>query len=244
MIHIARDVLIEARRSHFFWLSLGISVVVLLVTASFSSTDEALRGKLFLESGIALLWLVHMILTIFFTTDSLHNDLERKSIYYYLVREVSRLEYLIGKYLGIVCSIGLSLLITGSVFVICATFLAGFDLRYLVGLIFLFLEISLAAGVLVLFSTIFSKLIAIFAFLFLFFFMSLLEHYVVGAGGGVLVKAFLLAVPNFKYYSYLNMVVHAREFSLKYLSFLASYTLFFSLSSVFLASIQFNRKPV
>lgn len=244
MIPIARDVLIEARRNHFFLLSLGISIVVLLITASFSSTDEALRGKLFLESGISLLWLIHMLLTIFFTTDSLHNDLERKSIYYYLVREVSRLEYLIGKYLGIVCAIGLSLLITGTVLVVCATYLAGFDLRYLIGLVFIFLEISLAAAVLILFSTLFSKLIAVFAFLFLFFFMSLLEYYLVGSGGSILVKTFLLAVPNFKYYSYLNMVVHAREFSLKYLSFLASYTLFFSLSSVFLASLQFDRKPV
>lgn len=244
MLQIARDVLIEARRNHFFWLSLGISILVLFVTASFTSTDEAMRGKLFLESGISLLWLVHLLLAVFFTTDSLYNDLERKSIYYYLVREVSRLEYLFGKYLGVVVAVGLSLLITGLVFTLCATYLAGFQIRYLIGLAFIFLELSLAIAILILFSTLFTKLITIFAFFFLFFFVSLLEHYLLGSDGNQLIKVFLLIIPNFKYYGYLNMVVHAREFSLKYMGFLGIYTFFFSISSLFLASLQFDRKAV
>ncbi|MBT3786434.1 hypothetical protein HOF92_15775, partial [bacterium] len=141
-------------------------------------------------------------------------------------------------------SVGASLLITGIVFTVCATFLNGFQPRCLVGLGFIFLELTLAIAVLVLFSTIFTKLISIFAFFFLFFFVSLLEHYLLGADVGSLVKGFLLLIPNFKYYGYLNMIVHAKEFSLKYMGFLSAYTLVFSMSSLLLATLQFERKAL
>jgi ABC-type transport system involved in multi-copper enzyme maturation permease subunit len=244
VFQIAQDVLLEARRSQLFWLSLSISLLLIFVFFAFSSADPDLRGKLFVEGAMTLLWAIHLILCLFFVTESIYAEMSQKTLYYYLVRNLSRFQYVLGKFFGFFASISLSLLISGATFLACFTFLEGFQARLLLGLVFLMLEMGLVISILIFFSMTFTKLVTIFGFIFLLFFMSLLEYFLMTDQTFILIKFFLLMIPNLKYYSYINMIVHAKAFSLKYIAFIFSYTLVFCTALISGAVLQFERKVV
>ncbi len=244
VLPIAREVFIEARRSQFFHLSLGMAVLLIFIFTGISALDESLRGRLFVESGMTALWFIHFCLAVFFSVEILYRDIEARSIYFLLVRNVSRTEYLLGKFTGLVFSLWLSIAISGVILIACSFPLNGFEPRLLAGLGFLGFEMALVVSLLVFLSTLFSKLLTLFVFIFLFFFASFLEFMVVETELLVLLKAILFVLPNFRYYSWIEMVVHARKLSPMYMVFLGGYTTFLASFYLLLAGLQFEKREL
>ena len=242
---ICRDVLLEARRNQLFLLTLGLSFCLILLFTAISHADESLRSRLFSEISMTLLWVMHFILAVFLVTESLYTDVKDKSIYFYLVRNVSRQQYLLGKYLGFLLAISGSVLASGSIVLLCSTWLnSSLDVKLIWGLWFLICEMALILSVLTLLSFMFSKLITVFLFLFLFFFASFIEYLSIDSGlhGGL--KVLLFLAPNFKYYSYMEMIVHAKAISYKYILFLLGYTGCMSLFYLISTSLQFRSREL
>ncbi|MBW7874498.1 MAG: ABC-2 transporter permease [Candidatus Cloacimonetes bacterium] len=242
---ISRDVLLEARRNQLFLLTLGLSFTLILLFTAVSHVEESLKNRLFSEISMTLLWLMHFILAIFFVTESLYTDVKDKSIYFYLVRNVSRQQYLVGKYLGFLTAITVSILVSGLTVLLCSTWLnSTLDVKLVWGLVFLIWEMALIVSVLTLLSFMFSKLITVFLFLFLFFFASLLEYLSIDSGMNGLLSGLLFLAPNFKYYSYMEMIVHAKAISSKYIVFLLGYTGCMSLFYLIATSLQFRSREL
>ncbi len=244
VVRIAQDVLLEARRNQFFHLSLVIAFLLLFLFTFLSTTDEALRGKLFVEGGISVLWLIHFLLAVFLVTESYYAEQEGKSIYFYLVRNVSRLEYLAGKFLGLSLALCLSTVFTGAILLACAALLKALTIKIVYGLFYLMLELSLSVAVLLFLSTLFTKLITVFVFVFLFFFSSFLELIQLGSSWPDWMKILLFTIPNYKYYSWLETVVHAKETGWLYPAFLSVYTLSMVLFYLLASAWQFRRKEL
>jgi ABC-type transport system involved in multi-copper enzyme maturation permease subunit len=245
IIQIGRDVVLEARRNQVFLLTLFSGLLLVFVFGVVFSTNESLKGKIFLETGITVIWFIHFCLAIFFTTESMFTDISGKSIYYYLVRDVSRLQYVLGKFVGFCSAVGLSVLVSGLLlFLGCAVFGNGLQWQAVQGIIFLLCELSLCVAVLMFLCFIFTKLISTFLFIFIFFFTSVLEYFITTDSAPVIIKWILALLPNFKYYSYLDMVVHAKEVSGTYISFLLVYTMFFCALLLVGSTIQFLKKQL
>jgi ABC-type transport system involved in multi-copper enzyme maturation permease subunit len=242
IFQIAKDVLLEARRNQIFWLSIILNILFFILFTVASSSNEAFQGKIFLELGFTVLWFLHFCLAIFFSVESLYKDQESKSMYFYLVRNVSRLQYLLGKYLGFLLSITGSILISGVGFYACVYKLQGFESKVLYGLVFLIIEMALTLAILTFLAKVFTKIITIFAFLFLFFLSNFIEYIEVVSEFPMLIKSLFLLLPNYKYFSYIDMVVHAKVMSMEYVYFISVYGLSLSVFYLILSSIQFEKK--
>lgn len=243
-ITILLDVLIDAKRNSLFHVTLLISLSLVLICTIISALDDNFGGKIYVELGFTLLWFVHFFLALVYSAECLYGEDERKSVYFYLTRNVSRQEYLIGKYAGIVCVLMTSLTLSGVIFLLCSTYLVGFKFQILWGLSFIFLELVVICGTVLFLSRIFSKFLSFFIFIFIFFFTNFLEFIEIGSDFAPFVKMLYLLVPNFKYYDFIEMVVHAKHISLEYVLFLLVYTIFISLIMISLSVMQYEQKQI
>lgn len=242
---IAKDVILQARRSQFFVLTLAMIVSLVFLFTALSAADPNLRSRIFVESAMTLLWFLHFVLGILFVSESMVAEIHEKSIYFYLVRNVSRFQYLLGKYLGFLLSFGISIGLCGLVVFVCSSWLnQTIETRIFIGTGFLWLEMALSLAVMMFLCFVFSRLLSVFIFIFLFFFASLLEGLVIETGWNEILSYLLLVLPNYKYFSWIEMVVHAKEFSGKYIWFLCGYTFFMAQFYLGITAIQFRRKEL
>lgn len=241
---IAADVFLEARRNQFFLLTFFICIFLVSLFSWLATTDDNLRGRIFLESGLSLIWFVHFCLIILFATESLFTDIEGKNIYFYLVRDVSRLQYVSGKFVGIWFSVALSVICSGVLLFLFMWFLGSSPERVPIAIFFLLLELALSVSLLIFLCFHFTRLLSIFLFLLIFFFTAALEHFLLIEGVPAFLKFFLLLLPNFKYYSYIEMIVHAQSISSVYVTFLCVYTFFFCFSFLVLSAQRFLQKDL
>lgn len=241
---IARDVLIDARRNAIFAITFLISLGLIFLCSVISFVDNNFGGKIYLELGVSLLWFIHFALAVVYTAECLYNEDERKSIYFYLSRNLSRQQYLLGKFLGLQISILLSLFLSGTIFLICTTYLVGFKPQILYGILFIFLEVSVVISAMILLSRVVTKFLSYFVFIFLFFFTNFLDFLQVGDHLGSTIKTLFLILPNFKYYDFIQMLVHAKQISLEYVFFLCVYTIFICLVLNTLSILQYEHKSI
>ena len=244
ILTISRDVLIDAKRNSLFHITLLISLGLVFLCTIISVLDGNFGGKIYVELGFTLLWFIHFLLALLYSTECLYGEEERKSIYFYLSRYVSRQEYLIGKYVGIVSVLATSLILSGLIFLACSTYLVGFKHQILWGLLFIFLELTVVCSVLLFLSRLFSKFLSFFIFIFIFFFTNFLEFIEVGNDSAPFVKMLYMFLPNFKYYDFIEMVVHAKQISVEYILFLMVYSVFICLIMTSLSVMQYEQKQV
>ncbi len=108
---IAKITFIEGVRSRFFY---GLFLVALLLF----STAYALSNlfprdvvKVAVDLSLGTASLVGLILTLFWGTELLSKDLEKRTIHMVLAKAVSRSEYIVGKFAGLAVLIGVSMLL-------------------------------------------------------------------------------------------------------------------------------------
>ena len=244
VLTISLDVLIDAKRNSLFHVTILICLGLVFLFTTVSILDSNFGGKIYVELGFTILWFVHFLLALLYSIECLYGEEERKSIYFYLSRFVSRQEYLIGKYLGIIAVLASSLGVSGFIFLSCSTYLIGFKAQILWGLMFIFLELTTICSVILFLSRLFSKFLCFFIFIFIFFFTNFLEFIKIGSDTAPFVKMIYMFLPNFKYFDFIEMVVHAKQISMEYVLFLTVYAIFICLTMISLSVLQYEQKQV
>ncbi len=115
---IATNTLREALRQRVLYL-VGAFMLFLLLAAELLAPLALGEGvRLVRDIGLSAVSLLGMLLLVMVGTTLLQKELERRSIYVLLSKPVSRSEYLLGKYLGLVlmvsvCVLGMTLSVFG-----------------------------------------------------------------------------------------------------------------------------------
>ena len=162
ILQIAYDVVLEARRNSFFWLSIFLAILLISLFALLSGTNPDFHYDQFLRNGLSMVWLIHLVLALLITTETIYGEDERMSIYFYLSRNVNRFNYLVGKFLGCWGTLLISLLLSFIVMFIAGGTLVGLIEQIAWSFIFISLELSLSVAIIILLSRVFSKLITYF----------------------------------------------------------------------------------
>ncbi len=151
---IARSTFREIIRERLLY---GILLVATLVTASsfFMATISFDQSSRVLENvGLASIQLFTVFIMIFVTTNSVYKDLERRVLYLLFPKPISRSEYVIGKYFGLLMVLATTLLILGGMYILA---LIGFDRTIITPvfsvLCYTFLEVGLVIGIAQLFAS-------------------------------------------------------------------------------------------
>jgi ABC-type Na+ efflux pump permease subunit len=119
---IARLTFFESIVQPIYSLLLGIGIAVLGVFAVlpfFTLGEDAVMYK---AVALDVILLPVLIATLFATSKSIYEEIEDRTMLTLMSKPVRRWEVLIGKYLGIIASAGMGILILGTVFVLCLWF--------------------------------------------------------------------------------------------------------------------------
>ena len=160
---LAANTMREAIRSRVLYTLLFFAVL-LISTGVLLSTLTYVEGDRMLQSiGLAAIRFFGAAIAIFVGIGLIHSEVERRTIYTILSKPISRAEFLLGKYLGLVATIWLQVLIMGLVFA-GISLLAGAPLttQHLLCLILAAVELALVVALATLFSSFTTPMLAAF----------------------------------------------------------------------------------
>jgi Cu-processing system permease protein len=151
---IAKNVYREAIRDRLLY---GILIVALLVTGAsfFLATISFEQNSRILQNvGLASIHIFALFITVFVATNSVTKDFERRTLYLLFPKPISRSQYILGKYVGMLLLLVTTLAVLGGLFSVGA-FLTdrGILLGTLMNIGYSFLEISLLTAFAILFAT-------------------------------------------------------------------------------------------
>ncbi len=106
----------EAIRRRWVTVLLGFALVMLGVSTLFSYMSQGEEQKFMRDYGIGFTVILTVITAIFLGTSLIPPEIERRTIFTILSKPVTRLEFLLGKYLGLLMVLAFNLLFMSLVF--------------------------------------------------------------------------------------------------------------------------------
>lgn len=118
---IARHTFFEAISQPIYSLLVGVAGVVLVIFMflpffTLATGDDVVMYKVL---GLDIIGLLVLIVTLFATSKAIHEEIEDRTMLTLMSKPVSRLEVLVGKYLGLIASAGLAVVILGLLLCLC-----------------------------------------------------------------------------------------------------------------------------
>lgn len=126
---IARATIKEAVRQPVFLLLLGTSALIILANTYvpfFSMGDDT---KMFMDCGLATILICSLLLSVWTASISVADEIEGKTAMTLLSKPITRRQFIVGKYLGIVQGSLLLILISGAIFFVFTYYKFGYDYR-------------------------------------------------------------------------------------------------------------------
>ncbi len=102
VLTIAAQTFTEARRNRVFYSLFLFALVVVLSSVIFTEVTATTVDRMLKDTGLAAINVFALALTIFAGVGIINREIDRRSIYTVLAKPVSRLSYVVGKYLGLV----------------------------------------------------------------------------------------------------------------------------------------------
>jgi ABC-type transport system involved in multi-copper enzyme maturation permease subunit len=102
---IAYYTFIESVRNKIFYLLILFGVVVIGVSLLLSALGGEQQQRVLLDMGLGAIEFFALVTVIFAAVTLVLEEMESKTIYLVLTRPVSRITYLTGRYLGLLCAV-------------------------------------------------------------------------------------------------------------------------------------------
>ena len=159
---IARNVFLEVVRDRILYI---IGVFAVLMVMAISLLPEIAAGtedKLILDTGLAAINILSLFVVVFIGTGLINKEIEKKTVLVLIAKPVSRLEFILGKHLGL--SLVMALLIS-SLTAVMLGLLSFSGVPYqlnlmLLAVLFMFLEMVLLIAAAMMFGVITSTVLA------------------------------------------------------------------------------------
>ena len=112
----------EAIRRKWMTALLGFAVVMLGVSTFFTWMQPGSQQKFLRDYGLGFTVIMTLIAAVFLGVALIPPEIERRTIFTILSKPVTRVEFLLGKYLGLMLTLMLNLAIMGGIFMISYAF--------------------------------------------------------------------------------------------------------------------------
>jgi len=151
----------EAVRKRILLVILLVALLIILISPAFEPFAGGRGARtLILGFGFGVVQLAGTFIAIILCTAMIPLEIERRTIYTILSKPVQRYQFVLGKFLGAVGTLGFVYLMMGLVLLIASRLALGeFDPKIIGGLVMFFFQSSLLAAVALFFSTFVSPLV-------------------------------------------------------------------------------------
>jgi ABC-type transport system involved in multi-copper enzyme maturation permease subunit len=158
---IAHNTIREAVRNKLLYTLLFFAMAVIGCAVLVASLSYVEGGRIIQDVGLAAIRIFSLGISIFVGIGLIHNEVERRTIYTILSKPLSRAEFLVGKYFGLLLTVWMQVAIMGVAFVV-VSLASGSPLGsgHFWALFLLSMELAVIVGVATLFSSFTTPLLA------------------------------------------------------------------------------------
>lgn len=249
---IAASVVKDAARRKLFYIVFLFGIAVVAMSPLLPTFELGARAQFLRDVSLSLTSLFGVVLAVVLSVNQVPGEVSNRTIYNILSKPVDRLEYLVGKYLGILVSIAIILFIMGlEVLILIYARLKVFTPSIWQGVFAVFLECALISAFCLFLSTFATVPINVFATI-LFYFVThiktgfLHEALVEGVKGftRVFTWAFYYLIPNLENFNLSQQVGYGSGVNLTYMLRVTGYALLFVLVFMICGHLVFRRKDL
>lgn len=152
---VAKNTFKEAIRDKILYGILAFSLLFILATIFLGSLSLGEDIKVIKDLGLACIYIFSILITIFISAQAIYKEIEKKTIYIILSKPVKTFEFVIGKFLGLLSSIIISMIIMQAVYlIVILTKGGGFDYFSFISLLLQIFEVGIFVALAILFSSI------------------------------------------------------------------------------------------
>lgn len=247
---IAKNTFKQAVRDKILY---GISIFAFLFLGSIVILGSLSLGEdLFVirSFGLAGIYIFGLIITIFLGASIIYEEIDKKTTYFLLSKPVTRQNLIIGKFLGLLASIGLTILLMLTAYILILGLSENFfDYKAILAVLLQLFEMGILISIIILFSIFTTPLAAtIYTILILYIghLLTLIKSLASKTSGiSEYVLTFVYYVlPNLEKFNIRNIVVHQNQISLTEFFISIGYALIYITLVLYVAKILFNRKEL
>lgn len=160
---IATNTLREAIRNKLLYALLFFGVLVIGASVLIASLSYVEGERIIQDIGLAAMQLFSVGIAIFVGIGLIHGEVERRTVYTILAKSITRSEFLLGKYLGLLLTVWLQLGLMAVAFAgVSVAAGASLTLTHFVAVLGMAMELAVVVAVATLFSTFTTPMLAAF----------------------------------------------------------------------------------
>lgn len=158
---IARNTFREAIRSRILYTLLAFAVVMIGATVVLANLSYVEQGRILQNLALGAMRLFGTAIAIAVGINLIHREVERRTVYTILAKPVSRSEFLLGKYLGLVVTLWLQTAIMAVAFA-AASWVGGASIGagHAAAVVLMAMEFAVVVGLATLFSAFTTPMLA------------------------------------------------------------------------------------
>lgn len=246
---IAKNTFRETIRDRVLYGIVGFSF--LYIAFSLLLAKVSLGEIVILKSfGLAGIYIFGSIITIFLGASIIYKEIERRTLYFVLSKPVSRLNVVLGKFLGLFAAVTLVTVVMTVVYLGVVFWNGGgFDRQGLLAIFFQIMEMGIFTALLVFFSTISTPLTSAIAAAMILFgghSMSSVLRTASGIGGPFFgfIQVVYYVFPNLEKFNIRNIVVHNIQVPTASILFSVLYAALYTAILLYLANYFLKKKEL
>lgn len=249
---IAVNVIKDAARRKVFYVVFLFGLVVVGVAPLLPSFEMGARAQFLRDISISLTSLFGVILAVILSVNQVPGEVDKRTIYNILSKPVSRLQYMVGKYLGILASLaGILFFMALEIIVLLAIRGHVFSPIVFEGVFAVFLEAAVISAFCLMLSTFATVPINVFSVILFYFICHMktgfLHQKLVADVSGILkvvAGGFYYAIPNLENFNLSQQVGYGSGASLSYMVRVTGYGLLFVVIFLTIGYLVFRRKDL
>lgn len=159
---IARNVFLEVIRDRILYLVALFALLMVAATVLLPEVSAGAQDKITLDLGLATIHLLSVVVAVFVGTGLVNKEIEKRTVLVLIAKPVSRLEFILGKHLGLSAVLAVLVFLLTAIFLMVLSFSGiGYPpASILLAILFMFLEVVLLTAVAILFGVFTSSLLA------------------------------------------------------------------------------------
>jgi len=248
VVAIARWTAVEMLRERILYVVLLFAAVLVASSSVLTTLAPGAQKKIVIDFGLAAIDMLAILVILLNGSSLVRREMDGRSLDVLLTKPTTRLEYLFGKWLGLVSTLMILTLVMTAILAISVEAAGfGWQARYLGAIAGTCFELIVIASVAVLFSTFTSPTLASLFTLALFVAGHLSDsmlELVAAAGGNPLLERLSFAVPSLGLFNLRGEVVHGIGASPQRLVVAAAYALIYSITALYVAALVFRRRDL
>jgi ABC-type transport system involved in multi-copper enzyme maturation permease subunit len=251
ILAISRNTFKEAIRDKILYMFLAFAVILIIGSRFISMMTIGDNAKIIKDIGMFAIQVFGMLITVMMTVMMVQREFEQRTIFTILSKPVSRLQYLLGKYIGLMMIIATMIALMSAVMILIVfIYSLQLDLMMLFAGLMTALEMAMLCSLAILFATITKPILGTVITLASFVVghltgaLLLLKDRLEDSISQVLIPIFYYILPNLEVFNFKTEIVHGLDVPWAAVAWSAVYALIYIILIMLIAWLQFNGKDI